>query len=96
MLCHRWVSPRREITFNFGSDNSYSIELDTASPRRLRGIIDRQLDCNSLGQCMAVAPMGRVVLTGGHLDASLRATTVDDGRLLQVMYAPIIPMYANE
>mmetsp|Transcript_2662 Transcript_2662/g.7541 ORF Transcript_2662/g.7541 Transcript_2662/m.7541 type:complete len:1630 (-) Transcript_2662:717-5606(-) len=85
LLCHKWVSPRRDTAFNFGGDGSYSIELDASSPRRLRGIIDRRLPRELLSTCMAVAPAGRVLLTGGHLDASLRATMVDDGRLLQVL-----------
>jgi len=85
MQCHKWVSPRRDTSFSFGGETGYSIELDQASPRRVRGLLDRSLERNHLGCCMAVAPIGKVVLSGGHMDGSLRATAVDDGRLLQVV-----------
>ena len=85
MLCHKWISPRRDSAFAFGGESTYSIEIDPSPPRRLRGIIDRRLPREHLATCVSVSPSGRVVLTGGHLDGSLRATMVDDGRLLQVL-----------
>lgn len=84
MMCHKWTSPRRDTPFTFGGDSSYTVEIDPAMPRRLRGIIDRRLPREHFGSVVAVAPGGRLVLTGGHLDGSLRASMVDDGRLIQV------------
>jgi hypothetical protein len=75
---HRWVTPKADAAFTFSSaaaEMGYGVEADLAPPRALAGPLAPEADA-SLSVCCAIMPGGRVVVSCGYWDNSLRCLSV--------------------